>query len=99
MDKNLLERVIKRLEEKDLVDHEVMDADDLGALRSDITELKKLLPNDGKKLYKTTVKYIETYEIYLDASCEKEAEELARCLYRSGELLLKSQILYAEAEL
>lgn len=99
MDRILLEKTIKRLEEKELVDHEVMEPADLEDLRNNIAELKKLLPNDNKKLYKTTVKYIETYEIYLDAGCEKEAEEIARCLYRNGELLLKSQVLCAEAEL
>ena len=98
MDRKLLERVIKRLEDKEMVDREFMDADDIGALEYEIAELKKLLPTDGKKLYDVTVKYVETYEIILEAECQKEAEELACCLYRNGELLLKSQRTYAEAK-
>lgn len=44
MDRALLERVIKRLKEKEMIDREYMDADDRGALEYEITELEKLLP-------------------------------------------------------
>ena len=44
MDRKLLERVIKRLEEKELIDREYMDADDRGALEYEIVEMRKLLP-------------------------------------------------------
>lgn len=47
MDRNLLERVIKRLEEKDLIDHEVMEAAELESLRSDIAALKRFRTHDS----------------------------------------------------
>lgn len=43
MDKQLLERILKRLKEKEMIDREYMDADDRGALEHEITECEKLL--------------------------------------------------------
>ena len=43
MDKYLLERIIKRLKEKEMIDREYMDADDRGALEYEIAECEKLL--------------------------------------------------------
>ena len=86
MDRNLLERVIKRLEEKDLVDHEVMDADDLGALRYEIAELKKLRENDELSKYNVTVKYIEVFKPTVCANSTQHAKDLACHLFTCGEL-------------
>lgn len=51
MNKQLLERTIKRLEEKLMIDKEYMEADDVEQLLNDIDSLKSMLPTEKHELY------------------------------------------------
>ena len=55
MDKQLLERIIKRLKEKEMIDREYMDADDRGALEYEIAECEKLLASYEQKTYNVVI--------------------------------------------
>lgn len=51
MNKQLLEKTIKRLEEKLLVDRDVMDAADIEDLQDNIDALKKMLPTERTEIF------------------------------------------------
>lgn len=86
MDRTLLEKTIKRLEEKELVDHEVMEPADLEDLRNNIAELKKFVPNNTPTEYDVTVRYIEVFKTTIRANNPQHAQDLACSLFINGDL-------------
>lgn len=99
MNNELLKKTIKRLEDELMINRDVMDADDVEDLMDNIAQLQKYICSDKPVLYKISAKLIEYHESCTEATSQREAEEIARCLYNNDELELKYSILEFNAEI